>query len=337
MNWRRAGPLAGVAFSLVVLLLLLRELDPAELRRVLTESRWGWVAAAAIINLLNTLIESFRWALPASAVKPGLRVGSAFRALLAGTLGNVVLPMKLGDGVRAYVFAQSEEMPLASAVSTVVLDRMIDLSAFVVVVLLTLLVYPLPDGALHVTRYVVIALAAGLVAVIALVNTNQWRRAAGPSTAFSRAAGQMERFIAGLSALRRGRLLAPACVAALLSWLTRLMVIWAAFKAFSLPLSLVDAAVVLVIVNLGIAVVATPGNVGPFEVAVVGALRLLSVPHEAALGFAVTLHAAEVLPPVLIGLVLVWTGRLHLGREQLRAPALSPGRASFPPDGEHHL
>lgn len=337
MNWRRSGPLIGVALSLVVLVLLLRELDPAELRQVLVESRWGWVGVAAIINLLNTVIESFRWAFPASAVKPGVRAAPAFRALLAGTLGNVVLPMKLGDGVRAYVFAQSEAMPLVSVVSTVVLDRMIDLSAFVVVVMLTLLVYPLPEGALHMIRYAVVALAAGFVAVMALVNTDRWRRAAGPLTVFSRTAGQIQRFIAGLSALRRGRLLAPACVAALLSWMTRLMVIWAVFKAFNLPLPLADAAAVLVIVNLGIAIVATPGNVGPFEVAAVGALRLLSVPHEAALGFAVTLHAAEVLPPVLIGLVLVWTGRIHLGHEQLRAPAASPDRASLPPDREHHL
>ncbi len=114
------------------------------------------------------------------------------------------------------------------------------------------------------------------------------------------------------------------------------MIIWAAFKAFNLPLPLADAAAVLVIVNVGITVVATPGNVGSFELATVGALRLLSVPEETALGFAVTLHAAEVLPPVLLGLALVWTGRIRLGREQLRPTASLLGPAGLPPDGQHH-
>ena len=68
----------------------------------------------------------------------------------------------------------------------------------------------------------------------------------------------------------------------------------------------VSAAVrVLVIVNLGIAVVATPGNVGTFELATAAALALWGVPSDAALSLAIATHAVEIVPPVLIGLA-VW-------------------------------
>jgi glycosyltransferase 2 family protein len=314
MSWRRYAHLATVGASLLILVVLVRGLDPGRVLRVLARATWGWIIAAAIINLLNTVVESARWTVLASSMKPGIRIVAAFRALIAGSLGNVVLPMKLGDGVRAFVFGESEGLPFASAVSTVVLDRMLDLSMFLAVVALTALVYPLPPSVLRIARYTFIGLGIGFVIFLAMLRAERRRNGEGAPTAGSRAAARFSRFASGLSALRRGGLLVPACALALLSWATRLLVVWTALRAFHLALPLADAAAVLVIVNVGIAVVAVPGNVGPFEVAAVGALKLLSVPEEVALSSAVALHAAEIVPPVLLGLGLLWSGRLDLGR-----------------------
>lgn len=314
MTWRRSAHLIALAVSILILVVLVRGLDPGRVLHVFAQAQWGWMIAAAIINLLNTAVEAVRWTLLASSAKPGVRVRSAFRALIAGILGNVVLPMKLGDGVRAYVFGKSEGLPFASAVSTVVLDRMLDLSAFLAVVALTALVYPLPHSVLRISRYVLIGLGIGLVVLLVVLRFDRRRSGEATATAGSRVTGRIGRFAAGLSALRRGGLLIPACAMALLSWGTRLMVIWTGFRAFHLSLPLADAAAVLVIVNVGIAVVATPGNVGPFELATVGALNLLSVPQEVAVSYAVALHVAEVGPPVLLGLALIWLGHLDLKR-----------------------
>jgi uncharacterized protein (TIRG00374 family) len=324
MSWRRSAHLAAVAASIFILVVLVRGLEPGRVLHVLARASWGWVIAAAIINLLNTAVEAARWSFLASSLKPGIRIGAAFRALIAGALGNVVLPMKLGDGVRAFVFGESEGLPFASAVSTVVLDRMLDLSVFLAVVALTALAYPLPQSVLRITRYTFIGLGVGLVVFLVMLRVERWRSGKGPSAAGSRMVAQFGRFASGLSALRRGGLLVPACALALSSWATKLMVIWTAFRAFHLALPLADAAAVLVIINVGIAVVATPGNIGPFEVAAVGALKLLSVPEAVALSCAVALHAAEIVPPVLLGLGLIWSGRLDLGRAT-KAGALEPG------------
>jgi hypothetical protein len=324
MSWRRSAHLAAVAASILVLVVVVRGLDPGRVLHVLARAAWGWLVAAAIINLLNTAVEAVRWSFLASSVKPGTRVSAAFRALIAGALGNMVLPMKLGDGVRAFVFGESEGLPFASAVSTVVLDRMLDLSAFLGVVALTALVHPLPRSVLRLTRYTFVGVGVGLAVLLVMLRIGRRRSGEEPSAARSRVAAAFGRFASGLSALRRGGLLVPACALALSSWAARLMVIWTAFRAFDLVLPLADAAAVLVIVNVGIAVVATPGNVGPFELAAVGALRLLSVPEEVALSYAVALHAAEIVPTALLGLALVWSGRLDLGRAA-RAGAAEPG------------
>lgn len=324
MSWRRAAHLASMAASILILVVLVRGLDPGRVLHVLARAEWGWLAVAAVINLLDIAVEAARWSFLASSVKPRTRLGPAFRALVAGALSNVVLPMKLGDGVRAFVFGESEGLPFASAVSTVVLDRMVDLSAFLAVVALTALVHPLPRSVLRITRYTFVGFGIGVVFFLVMLTV--WRRRGdkGPPAAGSRVAAQFGRFTSGFSALRRGGLLVPACALALSSWATRLMVIWTGLRAFHLTLTLADAAAVLIIVNVGITVVAAPGNVGPFELAAVGALRLLSVPEEVALSSAVALHAAEVLPTALLGLALVWSGRLDLG-QAARAGAVEPG------------
>jgi uncharacterized membrane protein YbhN (UPF0104 family) len=62
------------------------------------------------------------------------------------------------------------------------------------------------------------------------------------------------------------------------------------------------------------AVVGAPGNVGAFELAAAGALGLFAVPKEVALSAALAYHVIDLVPIVLIGLALLWTGRLVVRR-----------------------
>jgi uncharacterized membrane protein YbhN (UPF0104 family) len=74
--------------------------------------------------------------------------------------------------------------------------------------------------------------------------------------------------------------------------------------SFGLALPVGAAVSVLVLVNLGIAVIATPGNLGTFELATAAALTLWGVSSETALSVGITTHVVEIVPPVLVGLVV---------------------------------
>ena len=75
-------------------------------------------------------------------------------------------------------------------------------------------------------------------------------------------------------------------------------------RAFHLQLPVSAAVGVLVMINIGIALVATPGNVGSFELTTAGALALWGVAPETGLSVAIAMHAIEVVPPVLLGLAV---------------------------------
>ena len=314
IDWGRLGRVGLTAGALIALAVLARRIDPHRLTDVFSQVRWPWVVAAAFLNLLNTGIESVRWTLLASSVKPGVRVWSAFKGMLASALGNVILPFKLGEGIRAYAFANAEAIPFASALSTVVLDRLIDGLCFLPVVVLTTWAVPMSATASRVSVAVFAGIAVALTALFVVARPR--RRSLSPVDRVppSRLAAQLVRFADGLSGLRRGRLLFPALAVGLLSWSARMTVAWLMLQAFGLTLPFAAAGVMLVFVNLGMAVVGAPGNVGAFEVAAAGALTLFSVPQDMALSVGVAYHVIELLPQVVLGLVLVGTGHVVVRR-----------------------
>jgi hypothetical protein len=111
----------------------------------------------------------------------------------------------------------------------------------------------------------------------------------------------VDRFITAWRALLRARNLALVSLAALFSWILRVMIIWAIFRAFHLGLPLVASVIGLIMVNLGLAAVNTPANVGGFEMGLVAALELFSIDTTVAMSCALLLHVVEVVPIFLLG------------------------------------
>ncbi len=295
----------ALAAALAGLAVLLVRLDLSGVARAFARARWWWVAGAAAMNVGNTVLESARWTFILSGIKPGVKLRHAVAAGLVGTVGNVALPLKLGEGARAWTLARLERLPFTVIISSVIVDRFIEVTLFLVLVLATAWIRPPAGGA---GQYAVRgALVAAIVAVV-LVLAGRWLRrgdADGGTGAgrFRRIARELAR---GFAVLQDRRRLVPAAATGVLSWVARTLVVWMMFRAFDLPLGLPAAAAALIIINVGIVSVSTPGNLGVFELTTTAALTLLGVRAETALSVAVVLHVAEVVPPLLLGLAVMW-------------------------------
>jgi uncharacterized membrane protein YbhN (UPF0104 family) len=193
-------------------------------------------------------------------------------------------------------------VPTATAITMVVLDRVMDAVVLPMFVVLASVLLPLPSSVLRYRTWMLMALAAATVAGVVIGRSLRARHAAGRAPVAL--ATTLDRIIAGVTILgHRGRLVS-AISASLVSWTTRAAILWCMLRAFNLMLPLSATVSMLVIVNLGIAVVATPGNVGTFELAAAAALALWSVSPEMALSVGIATHVIEVAPPVLIGLAV---------------------------------
>ena len=303
----------ALAIALIVMAVILYRLDWQAVIATWARVIWPWVVATALVNVANTWIEGMRWRTVLGASDVAVGSSTTFWAMLVGTVGNVVLPFKLGEAARAWAVARLAKAPITTVASTVVLDRLVDLAALVILLIVVpSIVGPVAGVRLPSPRTLLIAVGGSFV-LLALVAAG-WRvlrrrRKKSGAGAFG---PHVESFVLGLDALRQHHILAQAIGWAVGSWCCRVVVVWVMFQAFGLDWPIMRAAMCLLIINLSIAVVGTPGNVGTFELAAAGALRLFGATPEVAMSFAVILHLAEVVPTAVLGSLAIWKFGLRL-------------------------
>jgi uncharacterized membrane protein YbhN (UPF0104 family) len=275
--------------------------DPRAIGHALARMSWRWAAVAALLNLAGVVIDGTRLRIIVSAVGR-VKMLHVLQAQLVGIVGNVLFPFKLGEGARAYVLARHHELPTATAVTMVILDRVIDVIILPLFVVLASVLLPLPPSVLRYRGWMLMSLGAAVVLGVLIGWRLRVRHAAGRSP--SLVASTLDRIIVGVTVLGHRRRLSAAILVSLVSWTARAAIFWCMLHAFDLDLPVSAAVSVLVVVNLGIAVIATPGNVGTFELATAAALALWGVAPETALSLGIATHVLEVVPTVLIGLLV---------------------------------
>ncbi len=309
MSWRRKAHVGAVVVTIALLAIIVSRVDLSKLVHAFEGVAWAWVGGVFALNLLNTWVEALRWRLILSSVKRETRTLNAFAALLVGVVGNTVLPLRLGDGARAYFLARREELSIASSLGSVMLDRIVDVTFFLIMMLLGGLLFPLPR---LVARAGFVAAAGVGVAVaifVILIVVRPHIEVRFGSKIGKGLAGQIHRFTVGLSSMKKAHILLPAGALSVISWGLRILMVVFMINAFHFDLPAVAAVVVLVFTNLGIAAVSTPANLGGFELWTLAAFTLFGIDTEHALSCAIVFHAVEVAPMVLLGLgALALTG-----------------------------
>ena len=331
MTWGRKSRIAFAAAVTVVFGVALLRMDLGKSWRAVADVDWWPALGVVLVNFVNTWVEALRWKLVLSPVARRVRTAKAFEAILLGVLGNIALPLKLGDGARAYFLAKEERLDLAGSFSSVVLDRTVDVVSFLALLVATLLVFHYPS-ALKTASY-----APALILVLAIVVTVVaiWlgrRTSRAQDTFFFRKGKRLVKRLTGmLATLRDPVLLIRLGALSALSWLMRLGMILLVFRAFHMSLPITAGVVFLVLVNIAIAVVNTPGNVGGFELTGVAALKLYSVDTETAVSCTITLHVLEVLPIAALGLIMFWLSGFRFRDLPKRIPFSSDSQT--PPEG----
>ena len=133
MKLKKIMPVLRVAISLLLMFLLYRRVDLAEVRTIFTETRLPLVLLLFAMLLLNTVISAFKWQLLLRADGIRIPLRSLVSSYLVGSFFNIFLPSNIGgDAYRIYDVAQFSKRT-AHSFASVLADR---LSGFVALVLL---------------------------------------------------------------------------------------------------------------------------------------------------------------------------------------------------------
>jgi len=305
----------GAAISIIALWLVLSGVDLGRTIELLGRADLRWVALAAVFLSSDLAFRALRWQRLLRPIAV-VRYPPMLAYLLVGYLANNILPARLGELVRSHYLGDREGISRASALGTVVVERVVDLVAVVGIASAAILVLSvrgvvasavLVGGA--VAALFLIALALGIVAH-RLPGADRARAAVARWPQVRELATRLQ---GGLAVASRPRTLAEALVVSALSWTVAILA-WAAVgQSIGVQLSIGQAALLASGVALASAVPAGPANLGTFEFAAVQIGKAIGVPADAAFAIALLVHATILVTTSVGGGIAVarlcWRGR----------------------------
>ncbi len=135
MKKRTVQIVLTVIFSIAALYIALRGINVADVRSALSQVRWGWIVLTLALILVTLVIRAERWRILLGRT---LSLRDTFGLINIGYLISGVLPLRAGDPARAVGASLRGDVPALAALSTVVVERVLDLLMVVLILIGTL-------------------------------------------------------------------------------------------------------------------------------------------------------------------------------------------------------
>ena len=292
-------PVVGVALSALFLWLAFRNADFDRVRRALTDARLGYVVLAALVLGAGYALQAARWSRIANA--PGLPLRSFYGMVLGSLACNNVLPMRVGELLRAGWLSRDAPMPGGRAFGSVVLDRICDVVTLAVFFGIGLQAVA---SAAWLVRLAIGAVLAVVIIAVALVLAHVYARR-GRRRAPHRPRGRLVQILRDTVEMLGepiGRRRAAVWIGlSVCAWSLSSLATALVARSVGIELSPLEAVFVTSALALGVAIPSSPGYIGTYQWLGVAALGLLDVPDEQALAFAILMQASWYVPTTLVG------------------------------------
>jgi hypothetical protein len=325
LDWK-AG--LGLAVSALLLWWVFRGEDLGQIARGLASADLVMLIASGAIVTAGGLIRAFRWTLLLEPLGAATSLGARWAALNIGFMVTNVLGGRFGEVARPFALSRMAPVTMSGALGTVVLERVLDAVALLVLLLVTLLSPAFPRDATVMGRplgyavsgaIAVAALALALVSMMLVWPALVLRvvRALArvlPDHMAERVVAAVEAFLPGLDLARRPAALLKALLWSLLLWAWMAAAFWTAFRAFGLDLGVTAALFAQCSVSIFVALPAGPGFLGTMQAGVgVAVHEVFGVAMGPTLALSIGYQLAGFIPVTLLGLYYAYGLGIRLG------------------------
>lgn len=296
--------LPGLAISIICLGVLLYFVDIAKMITAFRQADYRLITLAVVATLIWLSVRGIVWR---TLLQERASFRQIFLTLNEGYLLNNVLPFRLGEFGRAFLLGRKADLPFFQVLSSIIIERSLDVSMAVGIVLCTL---PFVVGADWAGEA---ATAAGGIILLVFIflfflarnrkkalaifenlsHRWQWLLNLGGKA--------LPAFFDGLEVLTNSKRFIAAVSWMICNWLVAIVQYSLYVAAFFPQANVLWGAFGLGVVALGVAAPSSPGSVGVLEAALVGGLSLFGAEPSTALGCAITIHFFQYLTTGLLG------------------------------------
>jgi uncharacterized protein (TIRG00374 family) len=313
------------------MVIIFRNIEFSELAVALKGANYWWILPNIFFVVFAMFQRAERWKF---MLFPIARV--PYKKLLSSTcigfMANNVLPLRLGEFVRAYSLSRNNNKITKSAsLATIFVERMVfDLLALLMI--LAVIVWLIPTKfddkfKLGAALSLLIAIFGLIFAIVIVLKPEGSGKLLSKYLFFLPERGKeiisktVIKFSKGLLFLKNWKHTVWVSGHTVFLWLCMGISNIFILYAFGFDLPIFASYILLVVVSISILIPSSPGFIGVYHAGVVWTLRYFNIETTEAVSCALVLHAAQFIPITLMGFYYVWKEGLSL--KQLEQEATS--------------
>jgi len=314
-------------FSLLFIILALRDINFIEVKDSLAQADYGLVLMALGTVIATTMAKAARWQILFYPRNGRLRYHKLLSIVFIGQLISFVLPGRFGELARMYLVGEIEGESKVRALGTIAIEKTANLAMLCLsfLVLLPALVIPPWLERVGIVSVLITLLALVIFVVLAFQKDRLYLLV----DRFSRVLPRWSQLLlsrysrlalSSLEVLQDRNAIWRLCIWSVLVWLLSVATNYVAFLAIGLPLSFTVAIFLLLVLQLGVAAPAVPGRTPMFYLSIL-ALSVFAIDKDQAFSYAALLYILVYAPSLILGLFfLIWE---NVDLHRLRSDAAS--------------
>lgn len=300
--------IVGIVLSVVGLYVAFHQIDLEELGGALAQADWFWISVALLLMVFSVWVRALRWQILLLPITR-IHVSSAFSSTMVGYFGNSVMPLRLGEFMRAYAIRDKESsLTAASAFGTIVVERLLDMTGTLILVILFFSLYDVPHWLAN-GGILLGVIVLGSFALLWWISTTheEWLERIERTALLQHGLGLkvkhlLHSFSYGLVSLRRTKHFWSLALYSISLWVIYFTISWLSAHALDIDITWVELGVILVATTMVIMIPSAPGFIGTYHAAAVLVMvELFAKGESVSQAFAILNHAIGFVPLVAVG------------------------------------
>lgn len=306
--WKKPQFWIGIAFSLGCLAAIAFFVDEQAVLAAAKSADYRWLALSLVAQALYLWLRAVRWRY---MLANQISTEQTFHVQNIGYMLTSLLPLRVGEVARVVLLKGYPPLTIAQGLSSVVLERIVDLLTVLAVLPIAVLsLTTLPDWLRGSVRLMAVLAVVAIVIVIVAANTRplitRIVTAICDKISFLNTQKWVERvdgLLQGLVTLTSIRSGATLLLLTVVTWGTVIVSYQLGMFAFGLRPTYLQAAFVMCAAALSLAAPSSPGAIGVFHAGVIGAITVIGWDEAQATSYAFLYHAMLFSFNVLLGLI----------------------------------
>jgi uncharacterized protein (TIRG00374 family) len=301
--------LFGIALSIILVYLTLRQVDFKKSLEFIKNANYFVLIPGVLLYAFTYVLRGIRYYFVVLPLKK-TPVLANFPYTIIGAFANNLIPLRLGELIRAKITGERFSVSRSSMLATIVVEKMFDVIMFIVFFFAIALFMSFPHF-IEKSFYMLASLLIICFVVLYLMLTHEKKafnilaKIPIPAMITSLITGFINKFNGGLVILRKPYVLTMTFIMSAVIWIIEVIFLVIVACACGVHLSFLGAIFTVIVIGMGAIIPTAPGYFGAFELMGVLALSTIGVNKDAAFACIATYHFLQLIVIFSLGIFCV--------------------------------